>query len=360
MLIDLAPRKRGSLEDWVIAMVREASQRGHHVDVFGMEPIQPGIRLELEELGARWTPIKALQASWLRGISTLRQYDVIHVNMFASRHPISLMTYAAWPAAVLFVDHSSIGSPELGGLRSLKNRLLNPLIRARVSKFVGVSDFVRDRARMEMHLRHQNAVTIYNGVDLHRFAPAAGTPAEAFQIICVANLIPEKGLEVAIRALAVLSLPHYRLVVVGDGPNRDRLEHLAEELAVQRQIAFVGLRDDVHLLLRESHVFVHPAIWSEAFGLTITEAMASGCPIVASRVGAIPELVNHGEDGLLVCPGDPDELAHAVRLLHDDPELAGRLARNARRRVELKFSLERCVQDHIDLIERVAAERRKL
>jgi glycosyltransferase involved in cell wall biosynthesis len=136
------------------------------------------------------------------------------------------------------------------------------------------------------------------------------------------------------------------------------LERLAEDLGVQKHVAFVGLRDDVHLLLRESHVFVHPAIWSEAFGLTITEAMASGCPIVASRVGAIPELVNHEEDGLLVRPGDPNELAGALRLLHDDPDLAGRLAKNARRRVELKFSLERCVQDHIDLIERAAAENR--
>jgi glycosyltransferase involved in cell wall biosynthesis len=358
MLIDLAPRKRGSLEDWMIAMVREAAHRGHRIDVFGMEPIQPEIRLELERLGARWTPIESLQASWVRGISTLRQYDVIQINMFASRHPISLMAYAAWPAAVLFVDHCSIRLPDLGRGTSLKNRLLNPLIRARVSKVVGVSNFVRDRATVEMHLRQRNAVTIYNGVDLHRFAPVAGSQAETFQVICVAHLIPEKGVEVAIRALALLSLPQYRLLIVGDGPNRDLLERLAEDLGVQKHVAFVGLRDDVHLLLRESHVFVHPAIWSEAFGLTITEAMASGCPIVASRVGAIPELVNHEEDGLLVRPGDPNELAGALRLLHDDPDLAGRLAKNARRRVELKFSLERCVQDHIDLIERAAAENR--
>jgi glycosyltransferase involved in cell wall biosynthesis len=211
-----------------------------------------------------------------------------------------------------------------------------------------------------MHLPDQKAVTIYNGVDLDRFAPSTGTRSEGFQIICVANLIPEKGLEVALRAHAKLSSPRSRLAIVGDGPDRDRLERLSEVLGTRNQVSFLGLRDDVHLLLRASQAFVHPATWSEAFGLTIAEAMASGCPVVASRVGAVPELVNDGVDGLLVTPGDSDELASALRMLHDDAELGARLARNARRRVESRFSLERCVGDHLDLVEHVAAESRQL
>ena len=359
LLIDLAPRKRGSLEDWVIAMVRDAGQRGHKVDVFGMEPIQPAIQLELEGLGAGWAPVKALRADWLRGIRTLRRYDVILINLFASRHPISLMAYAAWPAAVVLVDNSSGGLPELGGLKRLRHRLLNLLTRPRVSRVVGVSDFVRDRAKAEMQLPDEKAVTIYNGVDLQRFAPAPGSrPSDGFHIVCVANLIPEKGVDIALRAQALLQLPDSRLAIVGDGPDRAELDRLAEELGTRSQVTFMGLRDDVQLLLQESHVFVHPATWPEAFGLAITEAMGVGCPVVASRVGAIPELVDHGKDGFLFTAGDSAELARALRLLHDDPGLARRLARNARQRAEARFSLVRCVREHIDLLERVAAEGR--
>jgi glycosyltransferase involved in cell wall biosynthesis len=359
LLIALAPRKRGSLEDWMLAMVGEAKRRGHRMDVFGLEPIQPEIQLELERLGGRWTPIRRLQDSWFRGIRQLRHYDVLHLTLFASRHPVSLMAYAAWPARVILVDQSSGSLPRLGPIGLLKHQLLNPLTSARVSRIVGVSDFVRARATAEMHLSPRKATTIYNGVDLGRFTAAEPNhPEGSFQVACVANLIPEKGVEIAIRAHAMLGLPHCRLVVIGDGPERARLEALTEDLGTRSQVSFLGLRDDVHLVLRQSHVCVHPATWAEAFGLTITEAMASRCPMVASDVGAIPELVVHGVTGLLVPPGDPAALAAALRRLHDDPALGSRLAANARRRVEAKFTLERCVREHIDLAEVVAAEAR--
>ena len=358
LLVQLVPRKRGSFEDWIVAMAREAASRGHRLDVFGIEPIDPAIREELAGAGSRWDSIDALLTHRLAGIRRLRQYQMVHLNMFPTRHPVSLMAYAAWPTRVIYVDHSSQAAHPPGHFQLLRSRFIDRFTMPRIGRVVGVSDFVRDRGRLEMGLPESRITTIYNGVDLARFTPNRSLKeTRGFHVGCVANLIPAKGVETLIRALAQLNLPHWRLTVAGEGPDQPRLESVASELRVAGQIVFLGLRDDVPSLLRQCHVFVHPATWSEAFGLTITEAMASGCPVIASRVGAVPELIEHRESGLLFPPGDVKALAAALRMLYLDPRLAANLADQALKRVKERFSLDRCVEKHIDLIEELGTQR---
>src|SRR5262249_12702678 len=95
-------------------------------------------------------------------------------------------------------------------------------------------------------------------------------------------------------------------------------------------------------------VFVHPAVWHEAFGLTIAEAMAAGCPMIGSRVGAIPELVADGETGFLVAPGDSQAIATALERLADDTQLRQRLGAEARARAEREFDLDRAAREHLE------------
>ena len=92
---------------------------------------------------------------------------------------------------------------------------------------------------------------------------------------------------------------------------------------------------------------MHPAVWEEAFGLTIAEAMAAGRAVVASRTGGIPELVEDGVSGLLVPPGDPEGLARALDLLANRPALRRQLGSNARARAQQRFSLEQCAREHV-------------
>jgi glycosyltransferase involved in cell wall biosynthesis len=146
--------------------------------------------------------------------------------------------------------------------------------------------------------------------------------------------------------------------VIGDGPETPRLGALAAELGIGERVQLLGLRDDVAEVLQAADVFVHPAVWGEAFGLTIAEAMAAGLPVVASRVGGIPELVTHGETGLLVPPGDAGALAGALNLLAADAQERARLGANARRRVLERFDLQTSVRAHLGLCEEAAASGR--
>jgi len=351
LLVQLAPKKRGSFEDWIVAMAVEAARRGHRLDVFGVDPIDPGVGEELRRAGSSWETIEALLANRVSGIRRLRRYQVLHLNMFPTRHPVSLMAYAAWPARVVYVDHSS-QAIQLNHGQQLRSRILDRITMPRIARVVGVSDFVRDRNRAELHFPQDRIIRIYNGVDLARFAPNRGrVDSRGFHIACVANLIPDKGVETLIRAMAALNLPNCRLTIAGEGPDRARLEGVANELHVAGQVVFLGLRNDVPSLLRQCDVFVHPAVWSEAFGLTITEAMASGCPIIASSVGAVPELIDHRSTGLLVPPGDVKALSAALRMLYLDPRLAAQLAAAALERVKERFSLDQCVGNHLDVLE---------
>jgi glycosyltransferase involved in cell wall biosynthesis len=163
-------------------------------------------------------------------------------------------------------------------------------------------------------------------------------PADATVLLAVARLVPQKGLDVALRALA--QLPDAWLVVLGEGPERARLEALARELGVAERVHLPGREPDVSAWLRRADVLVHPARW-EGFGLALLEAMLCSLPVVASRVSSIPEIVVDGETGLLVPPDDPDALAAAVREVLRKPARYG-AAGLARAREE--FSVARMAE----------------
>jgi glycosyltransferase involved in cell wall biosynthesis len=227
----------------------------------------------------------------------------------------------------------------------------------RVHQLIGITDFVRIRARERFSLTEARTCTIYNGVDVHRFRPPdkpvrAETP---FRILTVASLIPEKGVDVLLRAAANLPLAEWKLAIAGEGPEENALKRLAGHLGIDSRTKFLGLRDDVPELLRHADVFVHPAIWQEALGNTVLEGMASGRPVVASRVGGIPELAVDEQEALLVAPGDSEALCEVLTALAQGPELRTRLGRAARARAVQDFSLERSIARHLDCCEAAAA-----
>jgi glycosyltransferase involved in cell wall biosynthesis len=139
-------------------------------------------------------------------------------------------------------------------------------------------------------------------------------PEGARILLCVCRLEPQKGVDVAIRALA--EAPDTHLVVLGEGPQRRELEQLARELGVR--VYMPGRVPDVAAWLRRADLLVHPVRW-EGFGLALLEAMLASLPIVATRVSSIPEIVADGRTGVLVPPDDPPALAAAVRRVLADP-----------------------------------------
>ena len=156
--------------------------------------------------------------------------------------------------------------------------------------------------------------------------PADDVPDGARVLLAVARLTDQKGIDVAIRALAALP-DDTVLVVLGDGPERATLVRLARELGLERRVFLLGRVPDVGAWLDRATLLVHPARW-EGFGLAVLEAMLAGLPVVATNVSALPELVVDGETGLLVPPDDAEALARGIARGLETPQLgAGGLAR---------------------------------
>jgi glycosyltransferase involved in cell wall biosynthesis len=180
------------------------------------------------------------------------------------------------------------------------------------------------------------------GVDRERFrvSERPERPPAEVRIICVARLVAHKGQVVLLRALARLrdeGLP-LRATLVGEGPERGRLERLARELGLESLVVFTGAvsQDELPALYGAADVFCLPTL-AEAVGVVNMEAMATGLPVVSSGLMGVPELVEDGVSGLLVTPGREDELAAALKRLAEDPELRRRLGEGGRRKVAEKF-----------------------
>jgi glycosyltransferase involved in cell wall biosynthesis len=195
-----------------------------------------------------------------------------------------------------------------------------------------------------------------NGVDL----PAFGAPRvkrELRRVVTVANLRPEKGLDTLLDAVphVLAAHPEAEFVVAGDGPVAPALAAQARARGVADRVAFLGRCDDVPALLAASDIFVLPSR-SEALPNAVIEAMAAGLPVVASRVGGIPELITPGTNGQLVPPDDPRALSAAIVELMDHPSFAQALGQASRARTEREFSFDRMVNRvtslYLSLIER--------
>jgi glycosyltransferase involved in cell wall biosynthesis len=148
-----------------------------------------------------------------------------------------------------------------------------------------------------------------------------------------------------------------RFLFVGDGPRRAALEGLAAELGVRDRIVFAGERSDVPDLLHVADVFAlpsHPAV--ETLPLAVMEAMAAGVPVVASRVGSVPDMIQDGVNGRLISPANGEELSRALREILGDPALARAFSAAGERTVREKYTLEGMILKYTALLERLARE----
>lgn len=210
------------------------------------------------------------------------------------------------------------------------------------------------------------------GVDAELFHPADGerSAGSAPLILCVGRLIVWKGTEFAVRAMSEVRrrYPSARLELVGLGPDAARLRRLVEELGLVGTVELVGALSQAELAERYRHsaVVVVPSVVdpgtgeTEAQNVTILEALASGVPVVATRVGGIADVVDGATTGLLVDERRPDQLAASVLALLDDGELAGRIARHGREFIEERLAWPVAGLGFAEVFEAVARSARGL
>ena len=195
-------------------------------------------------------------------------------------------------------------------------------------------------------------VVVHNGVDAEAFRRTDRTDAlerhgvRPPYVLFVGRISEQKGIFPLLEAARAFP-PDVELVLCAASPDTPELAaRLAAAVAERPRVRWINAmlpHDDVVALYSHATVFVCPSVY-EPFGLINLEAMACGTAVVASRVGGIPEVVVDGETGVLVPPGEPEPLAAAVRALAADPDLAARLGRAGRRRVEAAFSWERIAE----------------
>jgi glycosyltransferase involved in cell wall biosynthesis len=308
------------------------------------------------------------------------QTQIVHGHMFRAEvvGARSVMALAAKglprPFLVNTVHSSRLRSPE--------DRQLLRSLTPEMDRIIAVSRSIVGKLRADGRVGTPMQL-IYNGVDLDRYdhqeacctlPEEYGFPAGSPLVGVVARLEPEKGHPTLLEAwpMVLERVPDARLLIVGEGSQRDALEARAEDLGLLGEpcegdacvgtrharpgakVVFTGRRDDVPAVTAALDVAVLPS-YREAQGLVILEAMALGRPVVASNVGGIPEMIEDGVTGLLVAPRDPEALADAiVRVLTDHP-LADTMARAGRVLAHDRFCVDRMVRALQDVYEEGAA-----
>lgn len=342
---------------------------GHEVTVLvgGQGPFTEELRrlgIPFRSLRSLVRPIQPLQdvRAVLEVLEVLRQIRPDLVATHSSKAGWLGRIAASWLGIpVIFTAHGwafTDGVPE--GARRVY--MVAERVASRfASCIITVSEYDRILAIRYRVAPAQKVITIHNGIpDVQRglWANPEVTPS---RVIMVARFEPQKDHITLLRALAELRETPWTLELVGDGPLKDRIRHVVEELGLRDRVTFWGARNDVPKLLARCQLFILASRW-EGLPLSILEAMRARLPVIASDVGGVGEAVEDGKTGFVVPPGDVGALRSRLALLLSRPELRVRMGEAGRRRYEANFTFdqmfERTLGVYTDILRNVGVGRR--
>jgi len=288
-------------------------------------------------------------ARWLRS----RHIELVHT------HNRMALIYGA-PAARLAgaaIVHTKHGNNPKGGTRLIAGNLAGRLVDA----FVAVSPETAEFARKRSEIVERKLMVISNGIELSRFHPdrvraELGIAADAWVVGTVGRIATEKNQALLVRAMAPLLGPDARLIVAGDGPLLPALTELVGSLGVAGFVHLLGARRDVPAVLNALDAFALSSD-TEGLPLVVLEAMATGLPVVSTRVGGVPTVLDEGKTGFLVPVGDEAALRACLAGLAADPVARRASGDAARTAAVTRFSADRMQRDYLALYSRVLGAR---
>ncbi|MBV1880909.1 MAG: glycosyltransferase [Pseudomonadales bacterium] len=281
-----------------------------------------------------------------------RQYHIIHTHGWATMLPGYVGGKLARTPVIMNGEHGTLY------FDTWSRKLMQRFLFGRMAINLTVSRALSNELVKRFKAPRKNIKAIINGVDIDKFKPTSesekvkaklnlGYTKDHFVVGCVGRLVEVKNYSSLIRSFskALKARPNLRLVFVGDGPMRQELETLADELCVSKKTLFLGRRDNVGYLVSAYDLFIQPS-FREGLSNTILEAMATGIPVLATNVGGNPEIVNDGRTGQLFPVGDVERLTEIIIELYDDRKKLSAFSRNSRLDVERLFSLEAMVKSY--------------
>jgi len=354
----LRPRRIGGSEMFIREFSEQLGKKGWKSVVCFLEKPSLEVRdflvpanVELEEMAGGWTA-QSRAALELARLVRKHRPSIVHLHYTGALTPLPRIAKLMGAQRVYFSDHTSMPENYVPRQRPLWKRAMARAICVPLDGVISVSDYGRRNA-VRLHSTPPNRVRmVYNGIDVERaaagrqqreaFRQRFGIGADRFVIVQAGKLMHEKGIQDLLRAASevIVKEPRVHIVLAGDGPMQGEVERLAGSLGLASHVTFAGLvRDPLgEGLYAAADVACQLSRWEEVFGFTIAEAMASGLPVIGTRVGGIPELIADGVTGFLVDRGDTQAVARRLLELLGDAALRCRMGAAGRKVTEERFN----------------------
>lgn len=363
----------GGLENGIVNLInRMPRDRWRHA-VVALTDVSPEFVQRIDRTDVRCIALGKKDGHLVRDYPRLyRLFKELRPAIVHTRNLAALEAVVpAWAAGVPVRIHGEHGwdMQDPAGKRR-RYRHLRRLYRPFVDRYVALSRHLEDYLRAQVRIPPERISQIYNGVDAERFRPSrtgrkviAGCPFVDPDLWLIGTVGRMEAIKdplnlaqafVRTHAIDPIAAQRLRLVFVGDGAMRPQALEVVEKARLADRVWFAGERDDVPDIMRGLDCFALPSL-NEGVSNTILEAMASGLPIVATRVGGNAELVESGLTGTLVQAANPDSMADAILSYSTNRTTARRHAKSAYRAVEARFSLTRMVSDYARVYERELA-----
>ncbi len=365
----LHPRIPGGYEAFLTQLAKEAKKRGDHL--FFLFPSPPCQEMEevLEKTGVEYRVVPG----WASGKERLKQSNkalLFYLIGLFKRERFDLVDLHFCQPGCIFLIASYLKSisrktkvvvhihHEIREPTSLWKRYFSRI--KMVSWVVDSLVVLSGKAKDVLSLRGvppKKLVAIPNGArdatgwlsKRTRPVPLSREEKREVSILSIASLRKIKGIEYLLLAFQKVceEVSNCCLTIVGDGPEESNLKNLSVKLGVNRKVSFAGLRKDIFHFLNEADLFVLPSL-REAFSLSVLEAMSASLPIIATRVGGLPEIIADNQNGLLVPPKDITALADAIKKLALDHQLRQKMGKESRCRFLENYTLEKMVSNHLN------------
>jgi len=365
--IGYAPEKMGSFEETMIYMARESKKRNFKISfVFPDEPLHM-LTQKLIESDAEVSklPIKnRVDINFIRALISLlkkKRIDILHSHFDFANFPAAF-SRCFYKSPLYFWHQHNLAGHRLPLMRKLfYNYLAN-----QAGKVIAVSKAVKEDL-VSKGFQDEKIEVIYNGVNLEKFAldyskeaegirRELGIPQNSVILSCIGQGRPEKGQLFLLRAFHLIrnKYPNALLLLLGakGGSYYGTLKEEAEELNIEKEVIFTEMRGGIPTLLYLTDIVIIPSLM-EGLPYSALEAMAAKKPVIATKVGGLPEIIEHERTGILVPPGDAKAIAEAVLCLLSQDLLRKNIEKEGRRFVEEgNFTIEKMVQRVFDLYQR--------